>query len=101
MSIRAFGDRVLATMIDRPDGYKKTSSGLLLNDKDGDVNAIRPRWFQVKSVGERVDFVAEGQYVLVAHGRWSKGMELGDEKIYLLDNEEILGTSETNPIGEY
>lgn len=98
--VRAFGNRVLATMIDRPDGYKKTSGGILLNDKDGDVTGIRPRWFQIASVGEQVDFVTEGEYVLVAHGRWSQGMEHDGVKLYLLDNDEILGTSDTNPMEE-
>jgi co-chaperonin GroES (HSP10) len=98
MKLKAFGDRVLATMIDRPDGYKKTHGGLLMNDKDGETTAIRPRWFRVKSIGERVDFVNEGQYILVAHGRWSNGVDIDDQKIYLIDNEEILGTSNTNPM---
>lgn len=101
MAVRAFGDRVLATMIDKPDGYKKTHGGILLNDKDGDVSGIRPRWFKISSIGEKVDFVNEGQYVLVAHGRWSKGIDVDGEKLYLLDNEEILGTSETNPMEEF
>ena len=87
-------------MIDRPDGFKKTKSGLLLNDKDGDVSGIRPRWFKIASVGEQVDFVAEGDYALVAHGRWSQGVEVDGEKIYLLDNDEILGTSDINPVEE-
>ena len=100
MALKAFGNRILANMIDRPDGYKKTHGGLLLNDKDADVTAIRPRWFKIKSVGEDVDFVNEGQYVLVAHGRWSKGVEVDDETVYLLDNEEILGTSETDPMND-
>ena len=98
MKLKAFGNRILANMIDRPDGYKKTYGGLLMNDKDAESTSIRPRWFKIKSIGEEVDFVNEGQYVLVAHGRWSNGVEVDGDKIYLLDNEEILGTSDTNPM---
>jgi hypothetical protein len=100
MKVKAFGSKILATMIDRPDGFKKSKGGVLLNDKDGDVSAIRPRWFQIKSVGDQIDFVTEGEYALVAHGRWSQGVDVEGEKIYLLDNEEILGTSTENPVQE-
>ena len=101
MKVKAFGDRILAEMIDKPDGYKKTASGLFLADKDATTEAIKPRWFKVTSIGERVDFVNEGQYVLVAHGRWSQGVSVDSETtVWLLDNDEILGTSETNPLEE-
>ena len=100
MNVKAFGDRILGVMIDRPDGeYKATKSGLLIAEKDASTESIRPRWFQISSVGERIDWVKPGDYVLVAHGRWSNGITLSDDsKIWLLDNKEILGVSDTNPI---
>jgi len=42
-NIKAFGDRILALMVDKPTGYKKSKSGLLIADKDMDTNSIRPR----------------------------------------------------------
>ena len=100
MNVKAFGDRILGVMIDRPDGeYKATKSGLLIAEKDASTESIRPRWFQISSVGERIDWVKPGDYVLVAHGRWSNGITLSDDsKVWLLDNKEILGVSDTNPI---
>jgi len=100
MNVKAFGDRILGVMIDRPDGeYKATKSGLLIAEKDASTESIRPRWFQISSVGERIDWVKPGDYVLVAHGRWSNGITLSDDsKVWLLDNKEILGVSDNNPI---
>ena len=46
---------------------------------------------KIYSVGDDVDFCTEGDYVLVAHGRWSRGVEIGpDEKVWLLDNKDCL-----------
>lgn len=100
MKIKAVGDRVLASMIDSPDGYKATSSGILIDDKDASANAIRPRWFKVYALGPKADdAISVGQYVYVAHGRWSNGIKMSTgEKIYQLDNEEILAVSDENPM---
>lgn len=100
MKMKAFGDRILAVMIDRPDGYKKTDSGIFIADKDGDVSGIKPRWFQIASVGERINWVKEGEYVLVAHGRWSNKIKTGDPEfpeVWLLDNDEIMAASDDKP----
>lgn len=98
--INAFGERILATMLERPGGHRKLASGLLLADRDADVSGIRPRWFQIESIGEKVDFVSEGQYILVAHGRWSNQVKMSsdDPGIWLVDNEEILGVSDEYPL---
>lgn len=99
--VKAFGDRILAIMVDKPTGFKKSRSGLLIADKDMDQGSIRPRWFKIYDVGEQIDWVSPEQYVLVAHGRWSNGITYGDsdEKIYLLDNKELLAVSEDKPEG--
>lgn len=99
MKIQALSNKILAEMIDSPNAFRKTKSGLYIGDKDGTTDAIRPRWFKVYSVGEGIDWIKEGQYVFVAHGRWSNGVKINDDlKLYLLDNEECLATQETDPM---
>jgi len=86
-------------MIEAPGGYRKSETGLLVADKDNDTSGIRPRWFEVYSVGEGIDWVTEGQYLFVAHGRWSNGVKInGDLKLFLLDNDECLGISDEYPL---
>lgn len=98
MKVKAFGKRILGQMISPPGLYKKSKSGLLIADKDMDESGIKPRWFKIYSVGDDVDFCTEGDYVLVAHGRWSRGVEIGpNEKIFLLDNEDCLAISNEPP----
>lgn len=97
--IKAMRDKILALMIDDPDAEIKTKGGLIIKQNDGDVGSIRPRWFQVYSLGEDIDWLKEGQYVLVDHGRWSRGVTLDkDIKIYLLDNKDCLMVSDEDPM---
>lgn len=99
--IKALANKVLAVMVDKPDGLRKTKGGILLADKDNDVSGIRPRWFKVHSVGEGVDWIKEEQYVYVDHGRWSRGVKLNEEiTLHLLDNKDCLMVSDENPLEE-
>lgn len=99
MAVKALPNKILAKMIDTPGLYRKSQSGLLIADKDGDGSGIRPRWFEVYSVGEGIDWCNEGQYLYVAHGRWSNGVKINDDlKLYLLDNDECLGVSDEYPL---
>ena len=99
--LTALRGKVLAEMIDKPDGLRKTKGGIILKDADNDTSGIRPRWFKVYSVGEDIDWVSENQYLLVDHGRWSNGVKLTeDKKIYLLDNKDCLMISDENPLEE-
>jgi len=99
-TIRAIGDKVLGYMVDG-FGEKVTSGGIVVQERDGSSDSIRPRWFMVTHVGPDQDEVSVGDYVLVAHGRWSRGVTVdsaSDRKLYLLDNNEILIKSQENPI---
>tara|TARA_R100000541_G_scaffold5086_1_gene12464 strand:- start:3610 stop:3990 length:381 start_codon:yes stop_codon:yes gene_type:complete len=97
--IKAMRDKILAEMIDNPGEEITTAGGIILISKDGTESAVRPRWFKVYSIGSEIDWLHEGQYVLVDHGRWSNGIKVAEDlKIYLLDNKDCLMTSETNPM---
>ncbi len=100
--IKAMPNKILAYMLEKPGDYKATKGGILLADKDADVSGIRSRWFKVFSVGHKIDWIKEDDYVLVDHGRWSNGMSVDghEEKVYLLDPEGCLGIQDTNPLQE-
>jgi co-chaperonin GroES (HSP10) len=98
-TIKPIHDKVLAKMIDG-FGEKKTAGGLIIQEKDGTADAIRPRWFEVVYVGPEQKDVNPGEYVLVAHGRWSRGVTIDpadDYKLYFLDNDEMLAVSDELP----
>lgn len=99
-TVRPLHDKVLAKMIDG-FGSRKTAGGIIVVENDGTSEAIRPRWFQAEFVGPEQKDVKPGDYVLVAHGRWSRGVTIDqnvEDKLYFLDNSEMLAISDTLPV---
>jgi hypothetical protein len=78
-----------------------TQSGLILLNDNGTSLGIRPRWGQVYAVGPKQTDVRVGQWICVAHGRWTRGLEIEDETgqhtIRKIDPSDILLISETQP----
>ena len=52
------------------------SSGILIAGDDSKTSGIRPRWAQVYKVGPKQLDVREGQWILVEHGRWTRGAKI-------------------------
>jgi co-chaperonin GroES (HSP10) len=78
-----------------------TSGGLILLNDNGTTLGIRPRWGQVYAVGPKQKDVQVGQWICVAHGRWTRGLDIEDESglrtIRRIDPEDILLISNTQP----
>jgi co-chaperonin GroES (HSP10) len=55
-----------------------TQSGLILPNDNGTTLGIRPRWGRVYAVGKNQKDVQVGQWILVAHGRWTRGVDIND-----------------------
>ena len=75
--VRAIKDRVLVTNIE--SGARLTTGGIIIPDDDGKERGIRPRWAEVYAVGEDVTDISVGQWVLVSHGRWSRGVDIDNQ----------------------
>lgn len=58
---------------------RKTASGIVLLNDNGKSTGIRPRWGQVYAVGPAQQDVKPGDWVCVAHGRWTRGIDIEDE----------------------
>jgi len=93
-NLTAVGNRVLVS--DMHFGEQKTKGGIILGDDDGNVRGIYPRWGKVHSKGPRnKDPYEIGQWVLIEHGRWTRGVTMtneGEEEIVLrmVESESIL-----------
>jgi co-chaperonin GroES (HSP10) len=74
VEIKALKGKLLVHNIEQ--GEKRTKSGIILLDDDGKERGIRERWAQVYAVGPDVDDIAVGQWVLIKHGRWSRGINV-------------------------
>lgn len=57
-------------------GSRTLSSGIIMLGDDGKTDGIRPRWCKVYAIGPDQKDVVPGQWVLVEHGRWTRGIEL-------------------------
>lgn len=63
---------------------RQLASGVILLGDDGKTDGIRPRWARVYAVGPEQKDVKVNQWVLMEHGRWSRGLKV------IVDGEEIL-----------
>ena len=80
---------------------RKLQSGIILLDDDGKGHGIRPRWGKVYAIGPEQTQVTVGQWIMVAHGRWTRGVKIqdgnGETVIRKVDNKDILLVSDDDP----
>ena len=81
-----------------------TSSGIILPNDNGTGSGIRPRWGQVYAVGPEQSDVTVGQWICVAHGRWTRGIDIEDESgkktLRRIDPNDILMVSDELPLDD-
>jgi len=57
-----------------------SNGGIILLNDDMKSQGIRPRWAQVYALGPDYDDDLEvGQWICIAHGRWTRGIDVKDE----------------------
>ena len=68
--------------------------GIVLPNDDMKSSGIRPRWGKVYAVGPEQKDIQVGQYILISHGRWTRGIKIddgtGEKTIRKVDNNDIL-----------
>lgn len=101
-SLQALKDWVLVSDMNFKE--RQTSSGIYLLNDDGRTAGIRPRWAQVYATGPEQKDIATGQWVLVSHGRWTRGVKIedisGEHTIRRIDPEDILLVSDEEPMDD-
>jgi co-chaperonin GroES (HSP10) len=82
-------------------GETKTKGGIILTDDDGSESGIHPRWGKVYAIGDQQEDVKVGEWVMVAHGRWSRGFKIKKKgvelEVRMIDENDILLVSEDEP----
>jgi len=82
-------------------GETKSKGGIILVDDDGSAGGIHPRWAKVYAIGNQQDDVEVGQWLMVAHGRWSRAFKVrkdGTElEVRMIDENDILLVSDEEP----
>jgi len=99
--IRPLKDSIIVTEMSFES--RQLSSGIVLLGDDGKTDGIRPRWAQVYAIGPEQHDVTPGQWILIEHGRWSRGLKiLKDGSEFIIrraDPEAIIFVSDTKPEG--
>ena len=83
-------------------GERQTLGGIIIIDDDKKGQGIRPRWAEVVAIGPKQEDVKPGEYILVAHGRWTRGLDMTDENgetttVRIVDPKDILMSSDELP----
>jgi co-chaperonin GroES (HSP10) len=82
-------------------GETKTKGGIILTDDDGTQGGIHPRWGKVYAIGDKQEDVKVGQWLLVAHGRWSRALKVKKDgvelEVRMIDENDILLVSDDEP----
>jgi co-chaperonin GroES (HSP10) len=98
-NLRPLHDKVMVTNMNFGEG--KTKTGIVLPSDDGRSSGLHPRWCQVKFVGDDQKDIKVGQWLLMQHGRWTRGIkyeENGDElTLHMIDLEGVLVVSDEEP----
>ena len=76
-TLRPLKDKVIVT--DMNFGEGRTRSGIVLTSDDGKSSGLHPRWCRVLFVGEDQKDIKVGQWLLMQHGRWTRGIDVEDE----------------------
>jgi co-chaperonin GroES (HSP10) len=100
--IKALHDNVLVA--DMEFDTRITQSGLILPNDNGTSLGIRPRWGRVYAIGKDQTNVKVGEWILVEHGRWTRGLEDDDENgdkvtIHRVDENGIMMSADEKPAG--
>lgn len=100
--LKALNDSVIVSEMEFSE--RTTSSGIVLMNDNGKGTGIRPRWGQVYAIGPKQSTVSVGQWIMVEHGRWTRGIEIensqGRKTIRRIDPNDILLVSDERPDDE-
>lgn len=81
---------------------RKSAGGIVLLSDDGKSEGVRHRWGKVWAIGPEQHEVKVGDWILLEHGRWSRGVtvELEDGSEVVIrraDPNAILMVTDENP----
>jgi len=98
--LRPLKDSVLVA--DMSFSERQLSSGIVLLNDNGTTAGIRPRWGKIYAVGPDQTEFKPGQWICVAHGRWTRGVDIEDAEgqsvtIRKIDPTDVLLVSDEQP----
>lgn len=74
--IKALPGRVL---VDEIRHGERVVGGIILLNDDGKSSGVRNRWCHVYAVGAGVTDIEPGDWILVVHARWTRGVKYDED----------------------
>lgn len=103
VKVRALSNDVL--VVDMDMGEMVTAGGIVVASDNGKAHGVKPRWAKVYKVGSDVDFVKEGQWILIEHGRWTRKIKVDDgeseKEFQKIETKSIILVSDERPDTAY
>ena len=100
--LKALGDNVIVS--DMEFDQRISAGGIIIPNDDMKNSGIRPRWGKVYAIGPDQKDIKVGQYIMVAHGRWTRGIKIEDENgevtIRKVDLKDVLLISD-EPVNDH
>jgi len=94
--IRPLKDTIIVS--DMKFDERLSNGGIVIINDDMKSNGIRPRWGRIYALGPEVKGLEIGQYIMVSHGRWTRGIKIEDENgtvvVRKVDPKDILLVSD-------
>lgn len=101
-AIKPLHDTILVS--DMTFDERVSEGGIILRNDDMKSVGIRPRWAKVYAIGPKVMDLSVGQWVLISHGRWTRGIKIQDSTgahtIRKVDPNDLLLVSD-EPVQDY
>lgn len=94
-------DHILVT--DMNFGEQVTTGGIVLRSDNGKSEGVKPRWGRVYAIGPDQKDVSVDEWLLIEHGRWTRGLELeiGEDEVkielFRVDPNGILLVADEKP----
>ncbi len=94
-------DNVLIT--DMNFDEQVTASGIIVGSDNGKTEGIKPRWGKVYKIGPDQHDIKIGDWILIEHGRWTRGFTVHDKEtksvvtVRRVETKSIMAISDHQP----
>ena len=79
MDLDPIADHILVEDIESED--ERVHNNIIRLSERGETRGVRPRWARVYLVGPEQEDVKVDEWILIEHGKWTRGIKLNNGKV--------------------